>query len=68
MWSLTGCSAWDTLRGHDDSDNPKIDNNKLEKQISQQLTNKDRENINKMVEKDNRIPQNIVVTPVTIQS
>lgn len=59
--SLMGCSAWDTLRGHDDDDD--VDEKKIEKQIEVSMSEKDKENINNMTEKM-ELPKEIVVKPV----
>ncbi len=62
--SLSACSAWDSLRGHDDDDDgPRIDEKKLEQDINKQFSKKDKEELNEMVENHKKF-QNITVKPV----
>ena len=63
LTSLSACSAWDTLRGHSDDNDAKVDEKKLEEDINKQLTEKNRDEINKMVEGQTK-QKEIVVKPI----
>jgi len=63
LTSLSACSAWDTLRGHSDDSDTKVDEKKLERDINKQLTEKNREELNKMVEGQTK-QKEVVVTPI----